>query len=223
MRISRATLVLLLLSTVPAAARTWTDRSGTFHQDGEYVSLIDGVVRLREPNGRMCRIAWKNLSAKDQEFINEQIAREPSKQARDAVASFNAATSERLSPSQPRSNNRDLPVALGAFSQVPQPAGKRIFSGCRSTFQVNGATGTGAYWLRDAGGKPTHYLTSLTFNGHDGSGKYLVYLSVGTEGGVYDWYFYDQEVCGCGGSPVYMIGAIGPPIFYELDYREIPN
>ena len=80
-----------------------------------------------------------------------------------------------------------------------------------------------AYWLRGNDGYAHHYLTTLTFHGYDGSGKYLVYTSVGLEGGVYGWYFYDQATCGCAGSSIYDIGAAGNPKFYEQDYREIPE
>jgi hypothetical protein len=103
--------------------------------------------------------------------------------------------------------------------------GKRIFSGYHSTFQLYGKTGTGAYWFVGADGVCRHYLANLTYHDTTANG-YLVYSSVGTEGGVFTWYFYDVEsnVCGCGRcNAVWYVTATGGPRFYEDAYREIPQ
>lgn len=221
----RCTLAVVSLCAVfcqAAQAREWTDVSGAYHFAGELVRVQDDQVWLLGDNGRLRACQWDYLSSIDQQYVREITALRLSHSG--AAAEQPASTSPLRSVSQNRGQvgaERVVFASLSTANQPPPPPGKRIFSGFRSTFQLNGATGTGSYWLHNVEGCDRHYLASLTYHGR--LGAYLVYTSVGKEGGVYGWYFYDAEVCGCGGNPVYMIGAAGKPIRYEHDYREIPH
>ena len=56
--------------TVPSSAnRTWTDATGKFSVEAEFVSLDNGVVKFKKPNGSALRIPLEKLSKADQEHI----------------------------------------------------------------------------------------------------------------------------------------------------------
>ena len=56
--------------------RTWTDRSGKFSIEAEFVGVKDGKVRLRKDNGAERSIAIKKLSEADRKFVRRMQARE---------------------------------------------------------------------------------------------------------------------------------------------------
>ncbi len=55
--------------------RVWTDVSGRFSRTAVLVEVRADEVRLRQPSGRHTTIAWDKLSAADQEFAREFVAR----------------------------------------------------------------------------------------------------------------------------------------------------
>lgn len=57
------------MSTVSAAERTWTDRSGRFSVKAELVSLSEGKVKLKRTDGRVITLSVERLSAEDQKFL----------------------------------------------------------------------------------------------------------------------------------------------------------
>ena len=66
--IPAVTLVLgSLLYCVPASARTWTDSTGKYKIDGEFVRLADGQVDIRRADGKLVRIPVDKLSDEDRE------------------------------------------------------------------------------------------------------------------------------------------------------------
>jgi hypothetical protein len=104
------------------------------------------------------------------------------------------------------------PIPSTPEAQSPRP-GKRIFSGCDSTFHLDGNNGTGAYWV---GGK--HYLAKLTWLRTD---QNFVYFTGSGEGGVQAWAFLDIE--SCGRSRVYARMTSGGWRLFDCDFRELPN
>ena len=53
-------------------ARTWTDATGRFQEEAEFVGLIDGAVTLRKKDGRAAVVPWEKLSPVDQKWVQEQ-------------------------------------------------------------------------------------------------------------------------------------------------------
>ena len=49
--------------------RTWTDISGKFSREAEFLKLEDGKVHLRLPSGKETRIPLKELSKKDRDWV----------------------------------------------------------------------------------------------------------------------------------------------------------
>ncbi|HWC91236.1 MAG TPA: hypothetical protein VG433_16320, partial [Pirellulales bacterium] len=106
------------------------------------------------------------------------------------------------------------PAAGGGQQPATPSKDKRIFSGCKSAFQLHDRDGTGAYWIH---GK--HYLARLTF--FKTEGNYVSFTSSG-EGGVQAWAFFDIESCGPSRVYAWMSGSSGWRLF-DYDDRELPN
>jgi len=60
-----------VFSTV-VLARTWTDRSGEFEVEAEYVGYKNGKVRLKSEKGKSITVDVQRLSQADQEFVAEK-------------------------------------------------------------------------------------------------------------------------------------------------------
>lgn len=56
----------------PAAMRMWSDDSGKFRIEAEFVSVADGKVQLKRKDGKVITIPLDRLSKADQEFIAQQ-------------------------------------------------------------------------------------------------------------------------------------------------------
>ncbi|MEK6238929.1 MAG: SHD1 domain-containing protein, partial [Planctomycetales bacterium] len=53
-------------------ARTWTDKSGKFSLEAEFIELKDGKVRLKKPDGKTFSIPLDKLSDADQAYARAQ-------------------------------------------------------------------------------------------------------------------------------------------------------
>jgi len=83
-RICLSLLVLLLMACfVQAEIHTWTDSTGKYKTDAEFVSLDDGVVTLRKKNGKEVELALERLSEEDQ-LLAQELARLPKSAPRPA-------------------------------------------------------------------------------------------------------------------------------------------
>ncbi len=72
-----------------ADARTWTDDSGSFAVEAEFVDAADGKVRLRKTGGQIISVALGRLSVADREFVRQWLARQsPRPGAADALVEF---------------------------------------------------------------------------------------------------------------------------------------
>jgi tetratricopeptide (TPR) repeat protein len=69
--------VLLSLTASIAAARQWTDATGTSTLEGTLVKLEGNVAILNLEDGRVVRVGLENLSAKDQEYARANPNGEP--------------------------------------------------------------------------------------------------------------------------------------------------
>lgn len=67
-------LIELRKEQASAGARNWTDASGKFTVEAEFVALEDGVVTLRGTTGKTKKIPLKNLSAADQEVAKASLS-----------------------------------------------------------------------------------------------------------------------------------------------------
>lgn len=53
----------------PAWARTWTDQSGSFSIEAEFVAMTNRVVTLKKPDGNSVRVPFARLSEGDRAFV----------------------------------------------------------------------------------------------------------------------------------------------------------
>lgn len=64
-------LAVTLCDFVSAELRTWTDSTGKYKTEAEFVSLSDGHVTLRKANGKEVKLRLERLSADDQTLARE--------------------------------------------------------------------------------------------------------------------------------------------------------
>jgi hypothetical protein len=69
--------------------RTWTDATGTYHTEAEFLSLRGGQVHLKKRNGNVVTVPIERLSVPDQEYVRKQAALpdKPGRSQQDFVAS----------------------------------------------------------------------------------------------------------------------------------------
>jgi uncharacterized protein with FMN-binding domain len=97
-------LTAAVLATRPATAqvRTWSDKSGSYKTEAEFVDETDGVVRLKKTDGRVVSLPLERLSPADQTFVRKQRAGtpEPSAAADPLAPSARLVTIELLTGAQ---------------------------------------------------------------------------------------------------------------------------
>lgn len=85
-RICQSLLVVMLMSLAGLARaeiHTWTDSTGKYQTEAEFVSLVKGVVTLRKKDGKQVSLPLKRLS-KDDQSLAEELARLPKPSPRPA-------------------------------------------------------------------------------------------------------------------------------------------
>jgi S1-C subfamily serine protease len=59
----------------PGQSRTWTDATGQFKIEAEFVSSADGTVSLRKPNGEVITVPLDKLSDDDRKYLKARASR----------------------------------------------------------------------------------------------------------------------------------------------------
>lgn len=86
----------------PAAPRTWSDESGAFHVEAEFIGLHEGKVELRNKDGEILSVPLKRLSAADQAWIKSRVAeKKPDKKTAREKNEELAAARQRAEPALP--------------------------------------------------------------------------------------------------------------------------
>lgn len=110
---------LLTAEGALAQSRTWTDATGAFTVEAEFVDLVDGQIRLKRADGSVVSVGLERLSAADQEFAKTAAGGAPG-----------TATVGQLTGKAEELKNDD-----------GQPAGKRSLpQGIASAFKAPGDT-----------------------------------------------------------------------------------
>ena len=77
----QAVLAFLVASAVPslglAEVRSWSDVSGRYSVQAEFVELRDGMVRLEKGGGQVISIPLDRLSTADREYVRKQASQKP--------------------------------------------------------------------------------------------------------------------------------------------------
>ncbi len=72
---ARVSIVLLLLLSSAATARTWTDSAGKHKIEADLLSQQDGHITLKKRDGNVIRVPLRNLSDADQRYAREQTVK----------------------------------------------------------------------------------------------------------------------------------------------------
>ncbi len=99
-------VLAITVCTSIAVARTWTDSTGKYEIEGEFVKLADGKVEIRRDDGKLLHVALEKLSEEDQKYV-----RKVATPANDSPSSANA---DEAKPSVTRKG----PVAGGETQTV---------------------------------------------------------------------------------------------------------
>ena len=95
-------VVTLLAIPAGAQVRTWTDSSGSYKIEAEFVDESDGTVRLKRSDGRIVSLPLERLSAADQAYVQKQptTTEVPAETPDPLAPSANTVTMELLSGAQ---------------------------------------------------------------------------------------------------------------------------
>jgi hypothetical protein len=85
-------VTLVLTARCCAETRTWTDKTGKFSTEAEFVSVENGFVKLKKTNGKTIKLELEKLSQADREFIESLSAAEATDDAPAPAADSEANT-----------------------------------------------------------------------------------------------------------------------------------
>lgn len=57
----------------PDRVKLWTDRTGSFQVEAEFLKVEDGKVHLHKTNGKRIAVPWEKMSLKDMELIEKVL------------------------------------------------------------------------------------------------------------------------------------------------------
>ncbi len=159
----------LLAAAAPAAwARKWTDVTGKYSVEAEFVELKDGQVRLRKPDGQVITVPLEKLSAADQEHAKQQAAQPHGPQANAQLPGEFRAT--RTALEAPKNHH-------GFFSFAFSPDGKTV------------AGGTGIVTVTRSGRRSTRGGEVFVWDAH--TGKLL--RTLGSHEATIRWVQYSAD------------------------------
>ncbi len=104
-------------------ARKWTDKSGKYSIDAEFVSLTDGQVTLKRSDGKTVRLALENLSKADQEQVRQLTSSVPKAKTDSQIQAARPATKTPAVSAKPDSKaktftQQEIRKALKDFEAV---------------------------------------------------------------------------------------------------------
>ena len=77
-----------LVSTSRAETRTWTDSTGKFKIEADFLEIAEGQVKLQRPDGKRVSLPLAKLSKDDQTYLKEEMKRRRDGGAADADNPF---------------------------------------------------------------------------------------------------------------------------------------
>ncbi len=89
--LAAAALLIAVLGGPGAYARTWTDTTGKFSVEAEFVDVSEGKVRLKGADGKTIHIPLERLSAGDREFVKAHAGQNPFEDSTDDTPNKGAA------------------------------------------------------------------------------------------------------------------------------------
>lgn len=131
---------VLLISAVSAGpTRKWTDASGQFSVDAEFVEVKSGEVHLRKPDGSVITVPVNKLSEADRLYLSNRVTSKP-------------ATAAPAVPGATKPNPADLSLTklTGADGNISRAAWSKFVQAFRD-FDVDSDDALGADELKVAG------------------------------------------------------------------------
>lgn len=241
----------ILSSTAAAEARTWTDDTGRYQLDAEFIGIVGNKVRLQAPTGKTYSIALASLSPADRQVVllREQAAQTLTSESQAIAQAAGQPTAPGGLPPVDSMFKNPAPLELPPLGQSPAsqagqlPGGGPLPPGAEPGGQTdNAAAGQSQQSATNkdkrifSGCRSTFHLDSRLGTGaYWLEGKHYlarleflhtqgdyVYFTGSGEGGIKYWAFFDVERCGP--SRVYAWSNNGNRWrLYDWDYRELPD
>ena len=87
MRTVISVVLAFVVCTPMALARKWTDSTGKFSVEAEFVEFKDGKVRLKKEDGEIVTVPLEKLSQEDQQFIHSIYLKRNEKESDGSIPS----------------------------------------------------------------------------------------------------------------------------------------
>ena len=117
-----AIITVALLTPMAADARMWTDTTGKFTVEAEFVKLEDDVVHLRKPDGEVIEVPLKKLILADRRFAER--ANDP--EAAQAAAEKRQAEAERRREAAAERRANKAPKIVTGEKAIRKALAKKI-------------------------------------------------------------------------------------------------
>src|SRR6266516_7421507 len=93
----------------PTKVRTWTDRSGSFRVEAQFIGLTDGKIHLHKQNGIKIAVPTSKMAVEDLEYVEKVTG----------VSLDDDKPLENIRRKLPRENEQPRPVKGGASIEPP--------------------------------------------------------------------------------------------------------
>lgn len=120
MKVLIATVPVLAVFTTVAFARQWTDSTGKYTVEAEFLDFKDGKVRMKKDDGKTISMALERLSNADQEFVKSQVS------TRVRMGDLGAIEAPAPRPPMPRPESPGGPLTMEPWNRTIV---QRVFEG----------------------------------------------------------------------------------------------
>ena len=109
-------------------ARTWTDRSGNFSVEAEFVRYADGEVTLEKQDGKVVTLPLSKLSFKDQKWLREELKRQRENRETEVATVANQTSDSGDWPRWRGVKNDGVSAETGLLSSWPEKGPPIVWS-----------------------------------------------------------------------------------------------
>ena len=177
-------LAITLAFTGQSVGREWTDNTGRFHREADFVRWEDGNVWLTTANAKEIRVPFARLSTTDQNFIKAEIGKVPKPTADPLLSPWRASVFKLTEYQSDDAADRGIDHAA--------PPRKYVYHSCGLTAHLVIDKGTINYWIHGQ-----EWMAQLRYLA-TGPGPYWYYRpSVGDPSTVQWAFAIHPSGCGC--------------------------
>lgn len=122
-----ASFLFLLSAVAPLGAREWSDSTGKFKIEAEFVELKDGKVSLKKADGTLLSIPLDKLSKADRDFVNTQ-SRKPAASPFEVTSAPGSPAAAQMATIKVAPNKEGQPGEVRRFPKISWGIASLAFS-----------------------------------------------------------------------------------------------